>query len=677
MKLIILALLVLAAVRCASADWRCDIDPKTGALADIIIDGKPIALQAGVPCGVCVEEIACKDGKLVRVSKSDRYSATITTKRSGDAVFITADVRDTRGGDSAADIFYQIPVDAAGWLWHQSILTSASVGDHSQDLIPISVLTNPKTGAGLAVAISPDTPCMFAAGCSKSKGLFVKAKVGFSDLTKPASQAKISFVVYPVDAKWGMRDALRQYYALSPQAYEGKSKVNGLWIFHGKATTVPNSPQFGFHSLGELGEARHIGKLAVDILTPEEIAQEKKWGIEIYPYVIPGQREVGFLDKLKGDGKTMGMPEQDQTRDVLQVHYSTAEALDILEHMTEKNMTITQRIQSVPDYIATVKSSYLIGADGDIVTRPRVTDWSDKSLTFPMNVNPAIPTNGAKFNAGTEILNECRLWLENPAWAGIYVDSLYRWGEYINYRREHFPYAKYGLTYGPDGRPCLDESLDHLAFLDELRAMVRSKGKNLSANGVRQKCWFLAQRLDVAGSEFGTNSDLEGVAFRRSMSYHKPYMSMNHGMKGRESDRRYVGRCFLFGVYGCSDMPYFNTTDYPKVKDIYDTYLPIQRQMFPLGWEPVTHGRSLTDGVLIERFGGGPVIFFSLYRQTGAAKAADLEIDSAPLGLSPGKLTATDPVSGKKLEVTGINGTLTIRRIPLSSDGIGVVKLES
>ncbi len=164
----------------------------------------------------------------------------------------------------------------------------------------------------------------------------------------------------------------------------------------------------------------------------------------------------------------MGMPEQDNTRDVLNAHYTTAEALDVLEHMTAENMTITQRIQPVADYIATVKSSYLIGADGDVVTRPRVTDWSDKSLTFPMNVNPAIPTNGAKFNAGTEILDECRRWLANPSWAGIYVDSLYRWGEYINYRKDHFPYAKYGLTYGPDGRPCLDNSLDHLAFLDEL-----------------------------------------------------------------------------------------------------------------------------------------------------------------------------------------------------------------
>lgn len=674
MKILVLAVLIVAAARSGSADWHCVIDKATGGLSNIVIDGRTVALRADVPCGVCVEEIASKGGKLVRAGKSGRFSTTVTTAKRGDALFVTAEVRDTKGGDSAADVFYQIPVDTAGWVWHQSILTSTPAGEHSQDLIPISVLANPETGAGLAVAISPDTPCMFAAGCSTSKGLFVKAKVGFSDLTNPPSRAKFGFVVYPVDAKWGMRAALKRYYTLFPNAYEGRSKANGLWIFHGKATAAPNPTQFGFHSVGELGEARQIGKLAVDILTPEEVTQEQNWGIEIYPYVIPGQREVGFLDKLKGDGKTLGMPEQDQTRDVLQVHYSTAEALDILEHMTEKNMTITQAIQPAADYIATVKSSYLIGADGDIVTRPRITAWSDKSLTFPVNPNPSIPTGGAKFNAGTEILNQCRRWLDGP-WAGIYVDSLYRWGEYINYRRDHFPCAKYGLTYGPDGRPCLDNSLEHLAFLDELRALVRSRGRNLSANGVRQKCWFAAHRLDVACSEFGTNTDLEGIAFRRSMVYAKPYMSMNHGMKGRDADRRYLGRCFLFGVYGCSDMPYFNTADYLKVKDIYDTYLPIQRRMVPLGWEPITNARVLTEGVLAERFGEGSTIYFSLYRNTGDAATADLEIDCAAIGLG-GNVTVADPVAGKKLDISWSNGRAVVRGIALSADGIGVVRIE-
>lgn len=159
------------------------------------------------------------------------------------------------------------------------------------------------------------------------------------------------------------------------------------------------------------------------------------------------------------------------------------------------------------------------------------------------------------------------------------------------------------------------------------------------------------------------------------MVYQKPYMSMNHGMKSREADRRYLGRCFLFGIYGCSDMPYFNTPDYPKVKDIYDTYLPIQREMVPLGWEPITQARVLTKGVLTERFGKGKKVFFSLYRDTGDATAADLEVDCRALNMAADGVKVTDPVSDKKLEVSKDGGKIVIHGIALSKDGIGVVKI--
>jgi hypothetical protein len=668
----------MVAVCLVSAGWDYRLDEETAGLSEIAIGGKPVALVPGAPSGVCVEEIASRGGRAVALPASGRFSTRVTTRRSGEAILITADVTDTKGGDSAADVFYHIPIDTAGWVWRKSVLTSAPVGEgQSQSELPIAVATNPATGAGLAVAVTPETPCIFVSGCSKARGLFVKARVGFSGLTKPPSQARICFAVYPVDGEWGMRSALKQYYTLFPKAYGGRSKANGLWIFHGKATTAPNPTQFAFHALGELGECRWLGKKAIDILTPEEVKREKAWGIEIYPYVIPGQREVGFLDHLKGEkGELRSTPEDDDAKDLTNTHYSTAEALDLLEHMTEKNVTISQMIQPIPDYVATVKNSYLIGADGDIVTRPRVCPWADKTVTFPMNPNPSIPGGEKRLNAGLTILDQCRKWLEG-SWDGIYVDSLYRWGAYLSYRREHFAYARYGLTYGPDGRPCLDNSLEHLAFLDELGKLVRSKGGEVAANGVRERCFFHAQRLDVAGSEFGTNTTLEGMAFRRSLMYHKPYMGMSHGMKGRDQDRRYLARCFLFGLYADSDMPYFDTPDYPKVKDIYDTYLPIQREMCPLGWEPVTWARSLTDGVLVERFGEGPAVFFSLYRDSGDAGAADVEVDCARLNLSRDKIKAVDPVAGRELQAGAVeDGKVMVRGVPLSRDGIGVLKIE-
>ncbi len=294
-----------------------------------------------------------------------------------------------------------------------------------------------------------------------------------------------------------------------------------------------------------------------------------------------------------------------------------------------------------------------------------------------MNPNPFITGSDEGLNAGIAILNDVRGWLKNDAWAGIYVDSLYRWGAYVSYRKEHFPYTKYGLTYGDDGRACLDNSLEHLTFLDELRKLV-GPNRNVTANGVRERCFFHAQRLDVAGSEFGPNTSLEGMAFRRSMMYHKPYLGMAHALQGRQKDRAYLARCFLFGMYGSSDMRYFNTDHYLKVKDLYDTYVPIERQMFLLGWEPVTYARPLTDGVLTERFGEGSTMCFSLYRNSGDAMKADLEVDGTNLKLEPEKVKATDLATRKTLEVlSGRDGKLAVQGITLSKDGIGVVKLDN
>lgn len=676
MKHIIAMCLVL--ISCSAwAGWEYKMDAKTAGAFDIRIDGKPVALMPGVHSGVCVEEIGSKDGRLVRLGTSDRYDVKVTTRKSGDALLVTADITDTRRGDSAADVFYQVPLDVAGWTFHNGVTTSTPAADHaSQDLFAISALSNPKTGQGLAVAITPETPCLFEAGCDKARGLYVKAKVGFSDLTNPASHAKICFAVYPIDGRWGFRSALKGYYDLFPKAYEGQSKANGLWIFKGKAQMAPNPTQFSFHSLGELGECRKAGKKAIDIMTPEEIKQEKGWGIEIYPYVIPGQREVGFLDSLKGEatGKLKEMTEKDDAKDLESVQYTAEEAFDLLEHMTEANITISQNIMPVPDYIQTVKNSYLTGPDGVVITRPRICEWSDRTVTFPMNPNPFIAGRERGLNAGQSILNDCKEWLKSDNWEGIYVDSLYRWGAYLNYRREQFPYAKYGLTYGDDGRPCLDNSLEHLTFLDELRKVV-GPNRKVTANGVRQRCFFHAQRLDVAGSEYGPGAGIEDIAYRRALVYHKPYMAMGHNMAGGERDRKYIARNFLFGNYGDCDMVYFSRPDYDKVKDLYDTYLPIERQMFPLGWEPVTYAKPLTEGVITERFGNGKKMMFSLYCDAGNVSKADLELDASALRLK--KITATDPLSGKTLEVSAKDGRLIIQGIPMCKDGIGVVEVEA
>src|SRR5207249_990182 len=154
-----------------------------------------------------------------------------------------------------------------------------------------------------------------------------------------------------------------------------------------------------------------------------------------------------------------------------------------------------QNIQPLEVFKQAIKTSCVYGPDGQITTRPRTTKWSALSLTFPINPNPLIPGHNDNSNIGTLVLDQCGKWLATGNYDGIYTDSLYRWGTYLNYRREHFAASRYGLTYGPDGKPCLSNALEHLVWLDEVGQLCHAQGKTISANGVRDICFFHAHRL--------------------------------------------------------------------------------------------------------------------------------------------------------------------------------------
>ena len=632
---------------------------------------------------ITVEEVGGVDGKAAVVGGDGRFKVTIAPREQSGARFFDVEVVNARGADAAANVYCQIPLPGEGWRFHPDPINNvAAAGQPAQQQhYPIAVATEGGSARGWAVAVAPATPCLFTAGCSKERGFYVQARVGFSDAADSLRRARITFVAYPIDGAWGMRSALAKYYALFPAAYERRATRDGLWIFHGKASATSNPDDFAYHSLGELGECHQHQKLAVDILTADEVVFEHRRGIEIYPYVIPGQREAGFQPTLKGaGGKTVAMAEGDEVRDFVGVHYSSAEAFAVLDSLTEKNLTISQRVGPLDAFKRTVRNSSLIGADGDVVTRPRTTRWSDLSLTFPTNPNPAIVGRAAGENVGTLILDQCRRWLDAGAWDGIYVDSLYRWGEYLNYRREHFPAARYGLTYGPDGRPCLSNRLEHLAFLDALGELVHPRGKKVFANGVRDTTFFHAHRLDMLGSEFGFGTKIEGLAYRRAIAYHKPYLGMYHGMGSAKKDSDYLARCFLFGLYGGGEGDYFASPAYQRDRPIYDMLLPVQREMTRLGWEPVTAARVRGEGgergVLVERFGNGPTVYFSAYAsQDGARETFDLELDTARLGLA--NVTATDAFSGRSIRQSAEGAIIVLHDLPLRAPGVAAVRVVS
>jgi len=674
---------LLAAVLClvalavpARCDWTYKLDKSTAGLSSIRVSGRDLVTSSAGPTGIRVQEVISEKGAAVTLPTGDRFSRQITTTTLGSALIVTIEITDSRKQGSAARVFYQVPLDPQ-WNWHGDLSNRGKSisGEQSQSIYPLSVATLSGTDAGLAVVMSPETPCVFSAGCSKDHGLYIEARVGFSPATNPPSRARVQFVVFPIDGAWGMRAALKEYYRLFPKSFERRTTKEGLWLFHGNAAGLPNPKDFTFHEIAELGEAQNTGKQASGLIKDNDLAKEKDWGIELYPYLIPGQREIAFLDQLKGESaETKLAAEGDRERELTGVHYTTAEAMKVLEDATAKNISTAMTGQSLADFKQTIRNSMLTGADGDVVTRPRIVPWAKKALTFPMNPNPFIQGHNAKLNAGSLVLEQARQSLSGPA-DGIYVDSLYRWGNYLDYSREHFAATRMGLTYGDDGRPCLDNALEHLTFLDELGKLLHPKGRKVFGNGVNMGRFWHAIALDISGSEMG-NASVERYQFSRAAGFKKPYLALMHTMGTNQAkDLQFLAKCIAFGVYGSGDRDYYASPKYARTKAIYDTYLPIQRKMNKLGWEPITAATAANSAVLVERFGEGREVYFTLYDTTGKLKSADIDLDCARLGLAGDGIKAVDAATEKELKVQRVNGAIRVTGIPLTPQAFGVVRV--
>ncbi|MDB6026197.1 MAG: hypothetical protein JWM68_2420, partial [Verrucomicrobiales bacterium] len=584
-----------------------------------------------------------------------------------DVLIVDADISELRATDAAARFLCQLKLPE-GWRWWKNLQTNEAIGDaaKSQSFYPLAVATDPRSGKGVALVITPTTPCVFSAGASRKEGLFIEARVGFSPLTRPASKVHLQFAVYPIDGAWGMRAALKKYYSLVPAAFERRALGEGLWLFFGDSAKLPNLGDFAYHEWGHTGEP-----------DKEVIQREKDHGLGIYPYVIVGQREVKYLDHIRGEEQPKKnikrLSQEDNAEHVyFGVHYTTAEAMEVLTNATLKNTSGV----ALSNFVEVITNSMLIGADGDVITMPREVPWGGKTLTFPLNPNPFLHGDKTQANIGSLVLDDSRNALKF-SYDGIYVDSLWRWGVFFNYRQEHFAATRIGLTYGDDGRPALDNALEHLTFLDELGKMLHQNGRKLFGNGIRPGRFWHAQKLDVSGSEMGSGS-IESFAFNRAAVAHKPYLILSHNMgkKGEAWDRTLLAKCFLFGFYGSGDAPFYATPEYQRIRPVYEAYLPLQREMNRLGWEPIT-AATTSDDILVERFGDADVIYFSLYDPSSKRHDARLQLDTARLPQHGKQLTVHDAFSGKELKFTTKKKMIEVSGISLNADAVGAIKLEA
>jgi hypothetical protein len=325
-----------------------------------------------------------------------------------------------------------------------------------------------------------------------------------------------------------------------------------------------------------------------------------------------------------------------------------------------------------------VESSACKTRDGKYSIVIRNTKWGENSVSFKINPNPDLPSPSVASYA----LDLMDRWLkEYPQYDGLFTDSLgANWPAVLNYRPDHFVYARYPLTFDPDGRVALHNELSHYEYLETLRAKVRAVDRLSLANGVyvyksqkgrtakverqvKNKTFnefiaqaapaehyragaklgrfFCASLLDVASCEFGVRATVEQSQDIRVLMGKKHFAYLNYHWEDAAKVEEFVNKSLCFAIFASTSSNFFTDTEYEnhphgylRDKKLLDWFVPLVRQLSRAGWEPARCASVNNQAVSCERFGTGDVVFFTLFNDSNSKATCALDVDLKALGFS-------------------------------------------
>lgn len=533
------------------------------------------------------------DGLLLR--------ATFTTSKA--FVRVVGELENTRKDERGVLLDYLVPPLSADAVFANDLERSLRLADgepYEGNVFPIAAMCG--QGRGIAVAIPPTEPCVF--GMARDRGgLAARFYLGLSPEPKRfANRARFSFLLYAVEPEWGFRSALAAYYGFFPDYYRPRLKREGLFMFQMADRVPANIEQYGF-DLVESQWKKEVLRAA--------IARDEQHGIATFPYMIVGQREIKFLPKLPQD------------YDEAMAAYQRWTVADQAGHALTKENAASQGDVHLKQE---VESSACHTRDGRFALVIRNTPWGDDSVSFKMNPNPDLFRDENRPTVASYAFELMRAWLQqHPQYDGMFVDSLgANWPALLNYRREHFRYARFPLTFDPQGKVALQNDLSHYEYIDALRTWLRSSGRLVLANGVyayhskgappkpkaagkargaaaaeaaakpkvarpaeRQTLdrqlheftqtaappehyragtklgrFFCSALLDVASSEAGVQANVERCQDVRVFMGRKPYAFLNYHWEDAALVEEFVNKSLCFGIFASTSTNFFSGVQY-------------------------------------------------------------------------------------------------------------------
>jgi len=556
---------------------------------------------------------------------------------------IRGEVRNLSGADRALRISFTLPVSLNGWQWENTPFSIQRIWsgrkypaglrdvlyldrrgegffdeDHAEYTIPVNKLpfTCVRKGKhGIALAYPLYEPRVFLVTGSE-KGYAVTFSIGLAHETdKFPDRAGFRFIIYPVNADWGIRSAAEKYYSFFPELFEGRAERHGNYVSFKKPYKEAKWPEhaedFGWVYAEEDFQWKN-GEL-----TEEGAAEAERQHLEVFHW-----RGTWYYFH-EGEG-SLSVDEE------LALLRAQAEGEKKGAHGTNNQLC------GCPDHesIRGAYNSFLLN-ERDKLSRifypPGYGQW-----LLPMNMDPDLPKPNRATLAMDWQFRYIKRW-KKPGFRGpknFAWDALDDWGGFrrLNFRRAHFSYATVPLTFDPDtGRLCQVNGFSHWKFAKVHSAMVHRAGGLIMSNvNLEQSAMYVGQSIDVFVKErHARDYDNERLWVTRMLAGRKPVCFIGSWQpKDRRALEATTCKLLLFGI-----APGARGTD--SERTITRKYMPVLSRVAEAGWEPVTHARITGKGMYIERFGRKPgSLYFVAANRTKKKKSACIRIDRKISGIS-------------------------------------------
>jgi hypothetical protein len=309
------------------------------------------------------------------------------------------------------------------------------------------------------------------------------------------------------------------------------------------------------------------------------------------------------------------------------------------------------------------------------------------------DVPPSHPINWLRFSVlvNPDQVNPEGRQTESEAVFAFYDEVFRRWpecaGAYLDgtsgactvtydYRRDHFPFFRDPFEYRDKvWRPCASGKASVIRWVEAFKR--RYPGKLAFGNVWASTAMFpVCMALDVCGYESSRWWDLDHMDYYRAAACRKPGLLLNYFRIGQNLDTRAGGEKFFryataYGLF--PSIGRFTDEAYEKFGDLQHLYVPIVKQLFRAGWEPITWAVADEPAVRLQRFGSRLPMYFTLLNPEPVPRVVRLSIDARRLGLGKG-LRAVEMVSAASLPLTQKAGRL-VTQVALGPEDVAVVVL--